>query len=92
MANILHLNGNLDPNGSGYTSPQPELDLHPTSIQRASPIVVHSPNTTYTTEHITAKFENRGADVVKGPDGVVHVTPTSTTYEIQTARNVSKTG
>lgn len=83
---------NPDPNGSGYTSPQPELDIHPTSVQRPTPIVVHSDNTAYSDSHITAKFENRGADVVKAADGTVHVTPTSKTYEIKTARKVAKTG
>lgn len=83
---------NPDPNGSGYTSPQHELGVHPTSVNRGAPIVVHSSNTVYTPEHITAKFENRGADVVKDAQGVLHVTPTSTAYEIRTERKVPKTG
>ncbi|KAG8944432.1 Myo-inositol-1-phosphate synthase [Tulasnella sp. 424] len=83
---------NPDPNGSGYTSPQPELEVHPTAVNRGAPIVVHSTNTVYTPEHITAKFENRGADVVKDAQGALHVTPTSTAYEIRTERKVPKTG
>ncbi|KAG8896015.1 Myo-inositol-1-phosphate synthase [Tulasnella sp. 403] len=92
MSPTAHLNGNPDPNGSGYVSPNREFDIHPTSAHRGSPVVVHSPNTTYTEDHITAKFENRGADCVKDENGVVHVTPSVTSYEIQTARKVAKTG
>ncbi|KAG8960873.1 Myo-inositol-1-phosphate synthase [Tulasnella sp. 419] len=79
------------PNGNGYATPV-DVPIHPTSVKRASPIVVHSPNTQYTDEHIVAKFEYRGADVTQGSDGQVHITPTVKQYEIKTERKVQKTG
>ena len=81
-----------DPNGSGYVSPNVELEIHPTAVERKTPVVVHSPNTVYTPETITAQFHNRGADVITDSQGQVHVTPTCETYEIKTERKVPKTG
>lgn len=78
--------------GGGYNSPEVEHEIHPTSVKRDSPIVVNSPNTVYTEEHITAKFEYRGADVVKVADGRVEVTPTVKSFELRTTRKVQKTG
>lgn len=76
----------------GYNSPEVEVEIHPTSAKRVSPIVVNSPNTVYDAEHITAKLDYRGADVVQGADGQVHITPTVQPFEIRTTRKVQKTG
>jgi myo-inositol-1-phosphate synthase len=67
-------------------------EVHPTAVRRPYPIVVRSDATNYTDNHITATFTNRGADVLTTENGQFVVTPKSTTYELQTQRNVSKTG
>ncbi|TFK17774.1 inositol-3-phosphate synthase [Coprinopsis marcescibilis] len=53
--------------------------------------VVPSENTSFTDEHITAKFVDRGATEVVD-NGKYIVTPTIEEYEFQTERKVSKTG
>lgn len=82
-------------NPSGSATPESELEsilpIHPTAARREYPIVVQSEHTTYTDEHITSKFTNRGADVVVS-NGQYIVTPSAKSYEFQTARKVSKTG
>lgn len=65
--------------------------VHPTAARRPEAIVVHSENTVYSDEYITAKFTNRGASVSLS-NGQLLVTPTNDSYEFQTKRNVSKTG
>jgi myo-inositol-1-phosphate synthase len=86
---------NLLPGSSGYNTPTSELEsviqIHPTSVRRPYSIVVKSDNTVYTEDHITAKYSNRGADVVVS-DGQFIVTPTVQSYEFQTTRKVGKTG
>jgi len=85
----------LNPGSSGYNTPDSELEsivpVHPTSSRRPFSIVVQSDNTLYTDEHITAKYLNRGADVVAS-NGQFIVTPTVQSYEFQTTRKVGKTG
>lgn len=82
-------------NTSGYNTPESELEsivpVHPTAVRRPNYITVHSENTSYSDEHITAKYFYRGADVVVS-DGQFTVTPTVKPYEFQTVRNVGKTG
>ncbi|KAF8320241.1 hypothetical protein F5887DRAFT_1289841 [Amanita rubescens] len=82
-------------NSSGYNTPDSNADsfmaAHPTAARRADYLTVQSPNTTYTDEHITAQFVNRGAHVVNR-DGQFVVQPTSQTFEFQTLRKVSRTG
>ncbi|KZS88211.1 Myo-inositol-1-phosphate synthase [Sistotremastrum niveocremeum HHB9708] len=81
---------------SGLNTPDSELEsiipIHPTSVRQTAPITVHSENTRYTPEHIISKFSNRGADVVKGPNGELNVIPTVKPYEFQTEVKVQKTG
>jgi len=80
---------------SGYNTPDSELEsfvpIHPTAARRPNYITVQSENTVYTDNHITAKFLDRGADVVVS-DGEFTVTPTVKSYEFQTTRKVGKTG
>ena len=80
---------------SGYNTPDSELEsvvpIHPTAVRRPEYIKVNSENTTYTDEHITAKYFYRGADVVIA-DGQFDVTPTVKQFEFQTTRKVGKTG
>lgn len=80
---------------SGYNTPDSELEsivpIHPTAVRRPEYIKVNSENTTYTDEHITAKYLYRGADVVIS-DGQFNVTPTVKSFEFQTTRKVGKTG
>ena len=80
---------------SGANTPESQLEsvlpVHPTAVRRASPIVVHSEHTSYTNDHITSKFTNRGADVTIF-EGQYVVTPTTKPYEFQTARKVGNTG
>lgn len=88
---------NLPDNASsGLNTPESELEsilpIHPTAIHRPYPILVQSENTTYTDEHITAKFFNRGADVVTSTNGQFKVTPSVKPYEFRTERKVPKTG
>jgi myo-inositol-1-phosphate synthase len=80
---------------SGYNTPESELEsivpVHPTAVRRPYSVVVQSENTTYSDDHITAKFVNRGASV-QVVDGQYVVTPTVQSYEFQTESKVSKTG
>ncbi|KAH0828938.1 hypothetical protein J3R83DRAFT_2362 [Lanmaoa asiatica] len=80
---------------SGYNTPDSELEsivpIHPTAVRRPEYIQVNSENTTYTDEHITAKYCYRGADVVIS-DGQFNVTPTVKPFEFRTTRKVGKTG
>ncbi|TFK68475.1 Myo-inositol-1-phosphate synthase [Pluteus cervinus] len=82
-------------NTSGYNTPESELEsfieVHPTATRRPYTLTVQSEHTSYTDEHITSKFTNRGANV-SVVDGQFLVTPTAQSYEFQTERNVSKTG
>ncbi|KAF8591061.1 Myo-inositol-1-phosphate synthase [Ramaria rubella] len=84
---------------SGFNTPESQLDgpvhsppIHPTAARRPYSIVVNSKNTTYSDNFITAKYENRGANVVTSADGQVNIVPTVKSYEFRTARNVQKTG
>ncbi|TFK19106.1 inositol-3-phosphate synthase [Coprinopsis marcescibilis] len=80
---------------SGYNTPDSQLEsvvpVHPTAARREHAIAVQSENTSFTDEHITAKFVNRGTTVVVD-NGKYIVTPTIEEYEFQTERKVSKTG
>jgi myo-inositol-1-phosphate synthase len=67
------------------------VPVHPTAVRRPNYITVQSENTVYTDDHITAKYLNRGADVVVS-DGQFTILPTVKPYEFQTARKVGKTG
>ncbi|EAU92014.1 inositol-3-phosphate synthase [Coprinopsis cinerea okayama7 len=82
-------------NTSGYNTPDSQLEgvvpVHPTSARREHAIAVQSENTSFTDEHITAKFVNRGTEV-KVSNGQYVVTPTTQTVEFQTQRKVNKTG
>jgi len=82
-------------NSSGLNTPESELEsvlpVHPTAARRPYPIVVQSEQTSYSDEHITSTFTNRGAAVAV-TDGQYIVTPTTKQYQLQTARKVSKTG
>ena len=84
---------------SGFNTPDSQLDgpvqpapIHPTAVRRPYSIVVDSDKTIYSDNFITAKYENRGADVVTSADGQVTVVPTVQSYEFRTARKVQKTG
>lgn len=80
---------------SGTSTPPGGLEglaqVHPTAVRREYPIVVQSEHTAYSDAHITAKYTNRGADVVYA-DGQYTVKPTAKAFELQTERKVSKTG
>ncbi len=80
---------------SGYTTPESELEgilpVHPTAARRPNAIVVQSEHTSYSDEHITAKYSNRGASVIVA-DGQFIINPTVDSFEFQTKREVSKTG
>lgn len=91
-------NSNPNPNGSGFVTPESlehqypsNAPIHPTATRRNVPIIVHSLNTAYSNEHITAKFEYRGAQVVE-QGGTIQVTPTVEKFEFRTVRKVQKTG
>lgn len=84
---------------TGSFTPRSELDgpvaaatVHPTAMRQASEIVVRSDRTTYTEDAILACFDYRGADVVRGPNGQLHVTPTVKPFEFKTDTRVAKTG
>lgn len=84
---------------SGFNTPESQLDgpaqplpVHPTAARRPYSIVVNSDKTTYSDNFITAKYENRGANVVTSADGQVTIVPTVQSYEFRTARKVQKTG
>ena len=47
-----------------YTSSGYNISIHPTAVRRPDYIKANSDNTTYTDEHIVAKYAYRGADVV----------------------------
>ncbi|KAF9029530.1 Myo-inositol-1-phosphate synthase [Hymenopellis radicata] len=80
---------------SGYTTPESELEgilpVHPTAARRPHALVVQSEHTSYSDEHITAKYSNRGASVIVA-DGQFIINPTVDSFEFQTKREVSKTG
>lgn len=83
------------PPSSGSHTPNSEFEsivpVHPTAARRPNYLTVQSENTTYTDEHITAKYTNRGASVSVS-DGQFTITPTAEPYEFQTVRKVGKTG
>ena len=85
----------LSNGSSGYNTPESQLEsvlpVHPTAVRRPHTITVHSENTLYSDEHITAKFINRGSEVTIA-DAHLTITPTAQEYEFQTKRAVSKTG
>ncbi|KAK0220509.1 hypothetical protein IW262DRAFT_1474434 [Armillaria fumosa] len=81
----------MAPNDSGYTTPELVLPVHPTAARRPHAIVVQSENTSFTDEHITAKFHNRSANITVA-NGQYIVNPTVESFEFQTKRQVSKTG
>ncbi|KAG6816597.1 hypothetical protein H0H87_004823, partial [Tephrocybe sp. NHM501043] len=86
----------MAPNGtSGYNTPESQLEsvlpVHPTAARRPHAITVQSENTSFTDEHITSKFFNRGSSVTVN-DGHFTITPTVEPFEFQTKRAVSKTG
>ncbi|KAK0237636.1 hypothetical protein EDD85DRAFT_831081 [Armillaria nabsnona] len=81
----------MAPNDSGYTTPELVLPVHPTAARRPHAIVVQSENTSFTDEHITAKFHNRNANITV-VNGQYIVNPTVESFEFQTKRQVSKTG
>ncbi|KAK7033027.1 inositol-3-phosphate synthase [Favolaschia claudopus] len=80
---------------SGYNTPESELEsllpIHPTAARRPNYLTVQSENTLYSDDHITAKYVNRGANVVVS-NGQFTVTPTFQSFEFQTKKSVSKTG
>ncbi|KAK0494471.1 hypothetical protein EDD18DRAFT_1174503 [Armillaria luteobubalina] len=81
----------MAPNDSGYTTPELVLPVHPTAARRPHAIVVQSENTSFTDEHITAKFHSRNANITVA-NGQYIVNPTVESFEFQTKRQVSKTG
>ena len=83
----------MSSNGANTPDSQLEsvLPVHPTAVRRTSSIVVQSERTSYSTDFITSKFTNRGADVTV-VEGQYIVTPTAKPFEFQTARKVAKTG
>lgn len=84
-----HATGNFsNGNGNGAHATAP---VHPTAARRSVPVVVNSPTSQFTEEHITSKFEYRGAHVVASADKI-EVTPTVQSYEFKTERKVQKTG
>lgn len=80
---------------SGYNTPDSQLEsivpVHPTSVRRPHAITVQSENVSFTDDHITSKFVNRGSKV-NVVDGQYIVTPVAQEIEFQTQRKVSKTG
>jgi myo-inositol-1-phosphate synthase len=80
---------------SGLNTPESELEsvlpIHPTAARRPNAVVVQSENTAYSDEHITSTFFNRGASVAV-VNGQYTVTPTVQAYQLQTTRQVGKTG
>ncbi|KAI0315166.1 hypothetical protein OF83DRAFT_1174085 [Amylostereum chailletii] len=84
--------GAVTPAGSVLDAPL-NLPVHPTAARRVPDLItVQSPNTTYTDEFITSRFQNRGADVVVQQEGRYIVQPTVEPFEFRTARKVPKTG
>ncbi|KIY67460.1 Myo-inositol-1-phosphate synthase [Cylindrobasidium torrendii FP15055 ss-10] len=80
---------------SGYNTPESELEgilpVHPTAARRPHSLVVQSDLTSYTDDHITAKYTNRGANVTLN-NGQLLINPTQESFEFQTKRAPSKTG
>jgi myo-inositol-1-phosphate synthase len=79
---------------SGRTTPEEcesILPIHPTAARRPESIVVQSENTSYSDEHITSTFVNRGASVTI-VDGKTTVKPIAQAFQFQTSRKVGKTG
>lgn len=76
---------------TGYSTPSEPAPIHPTAARRTDPVIVESEVTSYSDTHITAKYEYKGAHVVK-EQGRIRVKPTVSQYEFQTARKVQKTG
>ena len=83
------------PPSSGATTPNSEFEsivpVHPTAARRPHYLTVQSEYTSYTDEHITAQYTNRGASVSVS-NGQFTITPTAEPYEFQTTRKVGKTG
>ncbi|KAG8944433.1 hypothetical protein FRC04_001807 [Tulasnella sp. 424] len=84
------------PSGSGYTSPQPKIEVHdPIAVNRGPPSssTLPTPVTPSTAAgHITAKFENRKVDGVKDAQDVSYVVTTPTAYKIPTEHKEPGTG
>jgi myo-inositol-1-phosphate synthase len=90
--NTTPSSGDVSREGSVLDAPLVQ-SVHPTAARRpADLITVQSANTTYTDEHITSRFTNRGADVVVEQDGRYLVQPSATDYDFRTTRKVPKTG
>lgn len=91
----MALNNNTTNASSGYNTPDSELEsvlpIHPSAARRPHAIVVQSENTAYSDEYITAKYENRSAEVTV-MDGQFLVNPTVQSFEFQTKRVPGKTG
>ncbi|KAJ3873923.1 hypothetical protein F5051DRAFT_109271 [Lentinula edodes] len=91
----MALNNNTTNASSGYNTPDSELEsvlpIHPSAARRPHAIVVQSENTAYSDEYITAKYENRSAEVTV-TDGQFLVNPTVQSFEFQTKRVPGKTG
>jgi myo-inositol-1-phosphate synthase len=77
--------------GTGYSTPSEPAPIHPTAARRTDPVIVESEVTSYSDSHITAKYEYKGAHVVK-EQGRISVKPTLSQFEFQTVRKVQKTG
>jgi myo-inositol-1-phosphate synthase len=78
-------------NGSSTLNGAVAAPIHPTAARCTTPVIVASNTTAYSDDHITAKFEYRGAHVVE-TNGAIQVTPTVENYEFRTERKVQKTG
>ncbi|KAG2092310.1 uncharacterized protein F5147DRAFT_779705 [Suillus discolor] len=85
------MEGKLNSHVVRFLSLESIVPVHPTDVRRPNSITVQSENTVYTDNHITAKYLNRGADVVVS-DGQFTILPTVKPYEFQTTRKVGKTG
>ncbi len=94
-----YINGDVNGVTNGYhlpVDPAPvdsydTAPVHPTATRRSIPVIINSPTSQFTDEHITSKFEYRGADVV-ATENSIQVTPTVSNFEFRTERNVQKTG
>ena len=90
--NTTPSSGDVSREGSVLDAPL-NLPVHPTAARRPTDsITVQGPNTTYTEDHITSRFVNRGADVVVQQEGRFLVQPNQTAYDFRTTRKVPKTG
>ena len=91
--NTTPSSGSASPALSPLDGPVLPLPVHPTAARRPTDYIkVLSPSTTYSDDCITAKFDNRGADVVVDADGSLTITPTVKPFEFRTQRKVPKTG